>query len=284
MIFVFEYTSCANDVKEISEEGYLMFKTLIESKLKPKFFVREDIRNGFPTTKNWKEDFKKFLEECEYSLIVAPENEMLLYNLTKIADNLSENLCSKPKALHITSDKWKLYKKLKGNVNTPKTSLKPLDCRFVVKPRVGCDGCGIKFSEDVPEGYIAQEFIEGMSVSVSLLVGEDVHVLSTNRQIIRNFRFAGFETPYQIPKDAVDEALKVVDCIDGLHGYVGIDLILSDQPYVVDVNARLTTPCIAFKKVYNLDLLEVLYLNHVQGSVNLDLNPREVVRYEKKLL
>jgi len=64
----------------------------------------------------------------------------------------------------------------------------------------------------------------------------------------------------------------------GLHGYVGVDLVVSDVPYVVDVNARLTTPCIAFKDVYGIDLLDIIFKNHV-NSLSLNLNPVKSVAF-----
>jgi predicted ATP-grasp superfamily ATP-dependent carboligase len=280
MIFVFEYTSCANDLNGLSAEGLLMFKTLIESRLKPKAFVRQDLPLNLPKTTNWREEFVKYLEQNEYALIVAPENNWLLYELTKTAEKYAENLGSSSKAIKVTSDKWLLYKKLKGKVNVPKTSLKPLNCTFIVKPRVGCDGEGIRFDDKVPDGFIAQEFIKGESVSVSLLVGEDITILSTNKQILNGFRFVGFKTPYPLSKDVCDEAIKTVECIKGLHGYVGVDIVVSDVPYVVDVNARLTTPCIAFKEVYNIDLLDIIFKNHI-SHLSLNLKPVKSVTFYK---
>ena len=79
MIFVFEYTCCANDLNGLSAEGFLMFKTIVESKLKPKAFVRMDLPLNLPKTTNWREEFVRYLEQNEYALIVAPENDWLLY-------------------------------------------------------------------------------------------------------------------------------------------------------------------------------------------------------------
>ncbi len=280
MIFVFEYTTCANDFNGLSSEGLRMFKTLINSKLKPKSFVRRDLNLNLPKTSNWREDFVRFLEESEYFLVVAPEIDNVLYKLTSKAERMCENLGSDSKAIEVTSDKWELYRRLKGKVNVPKTSLKPLDCKFLIKPRMGCDGYGIRFDNDVPKGYVAQEFVKGENVSVSLLVGEDVEILSGNRQILNGFRYVGFKTPYELDREVYEEAIKVVDCIKGLHGYVGVDLVVSDIPFVVDVNARLTTPCIAYGEVYGIDLLEVIFRNHF-GGLKLNLKPLRSVTFYK---
>ncbi len=279
MIFVFEYTCCAEEFGDLSVEGLLMFKTLLDSKLEKVAFVRSDLDLELPKTKDWKRDFRRCLEECDYFLVVAPENGNILYDLTRLGEKYCENLGNPSKTIRICSDKYKLYKKLKGKVNMPETSLKPLDCKFVIKPRKSCDGEGIRFSEEVPEGYVAQEYVDGLSVSVGLMVGEDVNVLSVNRQILDGFRFKGFLTPYEVGKVVVEEALKVVDVLN-FHGYVGIDLVVSDLPYVVDVNARLTTTSIALKEVYGIDLLDSIFRNHV-GCLKLDLKPMRLFKFVK---
>jgi predicted ATP-grasp superfamily ATP-dependent carboligase len=282
MIFVFEYTSCVNDFNGLIAEGFLMFKTLVRSKLKPKAFIRPGLPLNLPRTRDWRTDFLDYLSGCDYALIVAPENDWILYELTKTVEKYSQNLGSDSKAIRITSDKWELYKKLKGKVDMPKTSLKPLDCDYIVKPRVSCDGEGIVFGGEVLDGYIAQEFVVGESVSVSLIVGDEVNVLSCNRQILDGFRFIGFRTPYDLSDEVLECAIKTVESINGLRGYVGVDLIVSDVPYVVDVNARLTTPCIALRDVYGIDLLDVIFKNQM-GRLRLDLKPLRSVTFYKAL-
>ena len=56
-----------------------------------------------------------------------------------------------------------------------------------------------------------------------------------------------------------EEALKAVECIRGLRGYVGVDIVYSNIPYVIEINARLTTPSIAFEQVYQISSAEMIY-------------------------
>jgi predicted ATP-grasp superfamily ATP-dependent carboligase len=270
-VFLFEYATCGDKVPEsIVVEGLGMFKSLYEGFREissVKSFVRPEFVEMFQlsSTKNWFEDFERCVEESDYTLVIAPEDDFILFELTKVVENASNqntnNLGSSSKGVLTTSDKWLTYKAIKGKVNTPKTSLKPLDEQFIVKPRISCGGEGIGFSNDVPEGYIAQEFIEGDNVSVSLLVGDEIRVLSVNAQIIDNFRYMGAIVPYECT-NAIEEAIKAVEAIDGLFGYVGVDLVVSDIPYVVDINPRITTPAILFRDVYGINLADVLIRNY----------------------
>ncbi len=267
-IFLFEYATCGEETPaSIAIEGAGMFKALYEGFrefLSVKSFVRPEFTEifPFPSTENWFEDFERCAEESDYTLIIAPEDDLLLFELTKAVEKKTANLGSSSKGVFTTSDKWLTYQAIKGKVNTPETSLKPLDPPFVVKPRISCGGEGIELSHGVPEGFIAQEFIEGMDVSVSLLVGDEIRVLSVNGQIIDNFRYKGAIVPYECGNDVIEEAIKAVEAIKGLFGYVGVDLVVSDIPYVVDVNPRITTPAILFRDVYGINLADVLIRNY----------------------
>lgn len=225
-------------------------------------FVRPEFAHLFPLPADSLDSVERYLEESDVFLIVAPEDEFLLYNLTKKAEKYAENLGSSSRAIAITSDKWELYKKLKGKVQVPETSLGELGCKFLVKPRTGCAGEGVRFSDAVPEGYIAQEFIEGMNLSVSLAVGDDIRCLSVNEQLLDGFRYVGAVVPARISeevrKEVVKEAITAAECINGLNGYVGVDVVYSDQPYIIEINARLTTPVVAFSKAYGVSVADFL--------------------------
>ena len=88
--------------------------------------------------------------------------------------------------------------------------------------------------------FVAQEFVEGESVSVSLLATENKALaISLNKQ---NITMAGPEAlssynggciPFDHPlkQEAFDLAEKVVESFHGLQGYVGVDLVLAqDKP------------------------------------------------------
>ncbi len=125
--------------------------------------------------------------------------------------------------------------------------------------------------------FIAQEFIEGESVSVSLLATKNKALaISLNRQNIAMTGPEAFSSynggcvPLDHPfkQEAFDLAEKVVKSIYGLWGYVGVDLVLAlDMPYVVDVNPRLTTSYVGLRKVVNFNLAKAIENAVLKGNL-----------------
>ena len=139
--------------------------------------------------------------------------------------------------------------------------------------------------------FVAQEFIEGESVSVSLLATENKALaISLNTQ---NITMAGPEAfssynggciPFDHPlkQEAFDLAEKVVESFHGLQGYVGVDLVLAqDKPYVVDVNPRLTTSYVGLRKVVNFNLAEAIENAVLKGKLPVKPENRGVACFLK---
>ena len=279
-LFIYEHGVCGERIPdEIAIEGVAMFKSLLSfgKYFDLVSFVRDDFRSMFPFGRG---SFKECLEICDKAIIVAPEDEFTLLNLTREVEKAGvENLGSSSEAIEITSDKWKTFKKIKNKVATPETSLKPLDCEYVVKPRVSCGGCGIRIGGDVPDGFLAQELIKGKPLSVSLYVGEDVRVLSVNEQILENFSYKGGIVPADHDRDVIEAAISSIESIKGLKGYVGVDIVLADQPFVIEINARLTTPVIVFEHVYGMSYADMLW-SFVNGR-DVEIKPKRRVMFYK---
>ena len=285
-VFLYEFATCEGGLPPwIAVEGIGMFKSMYEgfaefcdviSFLSPG--IEFDV-----LTYDCSDKFSCNLEKADFALIIAPESDWKLLELTRrVEESEVPNLGSSSKAIEITSDKWKLYNRLKGRVNVPKTDLKPIDPPFIIKPRVSCGGEGIRLADNVPDGYIAQEFIKGIDLSVSLIVGDSVEVISINRQIIESFMYTGSEVPYDFREDVAEAAIKAAESIKGLFGYVGVDVILSTDgiPYVVDVNARITTSSILFRDVYGMNLAKVLVKNY-EGRSLPEYIPKRRMRIRK---
>ncbi len=257
-LFIYEHGVCMERLPDsIAVEGMAMFKGMMEfgKYFDLVSFVRDEFSGIFPFRNS---GFDECLEKADKAIITAPENDMTLFDLTrKIEKRGVENLGSSSRAIEMTSDKWRLYRKLRNKVNMPETSTTELDGKYVVKPRISCGGEGISVGGEVKEGYIAQEYIDGKNLSVSLFAGADIHVLSVNRQILDNFEYRGAVVPEKAEKETIDEAINAVSAIKGLSGYVGVDMIEADVPYVIEINARLTTPFIAFGFVYGLSYADM---------------------------
>jgi len=165
---------------------------------------------------------------------------------------------------------------------------------LVVKPSCGTGGEGsnllnnkIELDEFLtsnkadPRGLIIQPFIKGFPASLSLLISRSgkAHLVSVNEQKIAltesddgkpaSFRYIGGKTglseeDYAAYGGTSLEYLQglsqtVVDAIQGLMGYVGIDLIMTTKgSQVLEVNPRITTPLAFLGKFATWNIAEAL--------------------------
>jgi len=114
-------------------------------------------------------------------------------------------------------------------------------------------------AESVGKQFIVQKFVRGEAVSVSLLcTGKEALAISLNKQNVKlatpeaDSSYEGGVVPFDHPlkHEAITLAEKVAASLHGLHGYVGVDLVLAeDKPFVVDINPRLTTSYVGLSRV-----------------------------------
>jgi predicted ATP-grasp superfamily ATP-dependent carboligase len=116
---------------------------------------------------------------------------------------------------------------------------------------------------------ILQEFVAGQAVSVAFLCGPAGYVpLVPAFQLLSDdgrMRFLGGELP--IPPDLAARAVKLaqraVDCVPGLLGYVGVDLVLGDagngtRDFAIEINPRLTTSYVGLRALAEVNLAEAM--------------------------
>jgi predicted ATP-grasp superfamily ATP-dependent carboligase len=137
---------------------------------------------------------------------------------------------------------------------------------------VGCGGLSVVKSkravasavnkiigESSGKNFMAQELIYGVSASVSLIsTGGEALPVSLNKQNVSLgtpdsvSTYDGGIVPFDSPqKDAAFSAAKRVgEAFHGLRGYVGVDLVLSEEePVVIELNPRLTTSYVGLRRV-----------------------------------
>jgi tyramine---L-glutamate ligase len=209
------------------------------------------------------------------------------------------SLNCKSKAISKVADKAVLYGRLQNmGFPTPKTLILNIEdsletimhavksefsCPVVFKPvdGVGCSGLSlVKIQSQVElaltkiksastnKRFIIQEYIKGDSASVSLLSnGKKAVALSLNKQQVTvaepdaHSSYDGGCVPLNHPRrdEAVCVSEKVAESFPGLQGYVGVDLILTEESvFAVDVNPRLTTSYVGLRKVAGFNVAEAL--------------------------
>jgi predicted ATP-grasp superfamily ATP-dependent carboligase len=246
------------------------------------------------------------INEYDACLPIAPEESNILHDLTSIIEkNDVDVLGSNSHALRITTNKFKMYNELKEKVPVIKTEkiffnhdLGESDYKTifqdgtpkVLKPAdgVSCSGVmvlnsyneliealnDIKHFTMLPYA-ILQEYITGTSVSVSLLSnGKTALPLSLNSQEIvldsNKINYNGGKVPinHNLADVAKNTAKTAVESIEGIKGYVGVDMIIDNDGavHLVEINSRLTTPYIALRKIINFNLGQSI-INAVSGEL-----------------
>ena len=286
-IMVAEYAVGAGEGGTIMLEGRAMLDVLVRS------FTAVGHNVVYPTsgtvlpagTAVKVNDFDRSVEElsaqCDAALVLAPDE--LLGDLTEIVEGNTVNLGCPSGSVRLCADKLECTRILENEgIKVPATTVSGEQNvfshgdRVVLKPRWGCaseDTTLTRYScaTMIPEGFVATRYIEGEHLSASLVVGDDtqspsVLPLTVNRQNISigskiqyNGGTVGVDTGrnqelFRVAKRSA-EAL-------GCQGYVGVDIVLADEPWVIDVNPRLTTSIIGISKVMEEELGELILKAH----------------------
>lgn len=218
-----------------------------------------------------KGDLQPILAQADEALIIAPESDSLLYDLTLLIEASDcENLGSSSRAVKISSDKIETAKAL-GKLSPTTREIGEqgkMDFPIIAKPRSGVSGEGVflaKEESDLLElstDYILQEHVPGQAMSASMLIGKEINLISINTQeFSHDFNYSGATLPAST-RDP-EPIYKAAEKIKGLHGYVGVDFIeTGEEPLIIEVNARPTTPIIAFEATYGMNISKMILDNH----------------------
>ena len=237
--------------------------------------------------------FASVLDHSDAALIIAPETDGVLARLSAIVEEADVPLLScSSAAVAIASDKAMCYDLFShANLPTPLTRRSSFSTAsqvsaqigypVVIKPLdgVGCEGvCLVREPAELADALtllhqatshdeiILQGFVAGVHASVSLLVaGEQSLPLSLNGQAIEvgcPFVYRGGEVPLSHPMAAraLTVAQSAISLIPGLRGYVGVDLLLTqDEALLIEINPRLTTSYIGLRQVIDLNLAQAIW-------------------------
>jgi len=249
-------------------------------------------------TGTWLEQYEARLEECDTVLVIAPETDGLSARLIGAAEGKGKQvLGSSAKAVALVGDKAETIKLLASQglpVPSTATLTHPLPPHWqtriiegfpmpmVLKPVSGAGGQGVMVIKDSarldlavkqfkgvsgPAPFLVQEYISGEAVSVSCFVtAGQVLTLSLNRQHIaedEELYFQGITIPYQHPQaqEALDIAKGACQAVDGLSGFVGVDLVLGQTgPVIMEINSRVSVAYVALREVVKRNLAQDLWL------------------------
>lgn len=242
------------------------------------------------------DEIRRLAPECDVGLVIAPDH--LLFPFNSVLEQLTHNVGCGSMNAAVCADKVQCSRILARN-GIPVPRADPPG-KKVVKPVRGCGSAGVRLTDDPPgKGEFAQEYIEGEHLSVSLVgsrvvgdacsfyTGKPPLLLAVNRQNISvgddgAFHYKGGETPISHAKQAeiVETAIKTVQVL-GCQGYVGIDMVVADQCYVVDVNPRITTSIVGIVACMQEEIADILVAaSHGNGPEKVHLTGR--VQFDTK--
>ena len=296
-----------------------------------------DVKEIVIDEEDFKEKFEYCVDEVDYSLIIAPETDGILSRLVYTVETKFSKVHLGPStnAIDLTTNKMETYRVVEENgLNVPITFLvnfhnstekleeisEILDFPLIFKPvdGVGSEGlCFVKNSSQINDSTeivrkttrlkhsLVQEYIDGVHGSVSVISnGKDSFPIGLNGQLIdfsKTPSYLGGYTPLENPfkKQALEDAKKAVELIEGSKGYMGVDLVLSKKgPIIMEINPRITTSYIGLKKIVDKNLARVIYDSveyqkipaHIRlngysffSKVSLPRLPRNIVQSSKEI-
>ena len=276
-ILVAEYASALGLGGTHELEGRAMLSTLVESFERSGHSVAyathgPRINAGDYVLVDDQAEFEAMLQtiKVDACLLIAPDG--LQPRFLEIIEDHTANLGSNPDVARLCADKLLCTQALaRANVPVAEIVDKPdpveKGChRYVVKPRTGCGSEGVRITSYVRAGpgEIVTRYHEGLHLSASFIVGREGFLpLTINRQLI-NFEgdtmsYQGSQVPYNTPRaDEIWAAAKKAAEALGLAGYAGIDFVLGERPWAVDVNARPTTSIIGIARVMQEEIGELI--------------------------
>ncbi|MGF7118791.1 ATP-grasp domain-containing protein [Methanobacterium oryzae] len=319
-ILIIEYaTALGIDDPSICAEGHAMVNGLLDD-LKDRdidYLIRKQhtLNNNHCNPVELKGDLMDWLynniSNYNACLVIAPEEDFILHNITQFIEKEGINIIgSSSNAVMACSDKFKMYESLKNKVpiiETEKVFFDDIDKynnfnkKKVIKPADGVSCSGVMIITNLEElkkaalmletnlpYFVIQDFVEGTTASVSLLSnGNEAVPLSLNFQDIQfleeGINYNGGKVPlnHKLADEAKLAAKKAVESIDGLKGYVGVDMILGEEVNVVEINSRITTPYIALKDILDFNLGEAI-LDSIYGELPSKFNLNGKIAFIKE--
>lgn len=311
-ILIAEFAVGTDIEESLIPEGAAMLKTLAES------FIRRGHEVYYPsagtniyagtalnsTSESFRQVIEKTAQDCDAGLVIAPD--WMLSELNKLLEENTVNLGCSPDSAACCADKLLCTEILKkAGIRVPEISEKPeKGKKYVTKPRFGCGAEATSLVEDFEnkDEFIASEFIEGKHLSVSIIAGKKALPLAVNRQFIEfgpeeydnerpegktsvlGLKYNGSLTPYQTPRkeELYETAISTAKCLN-CFGYIGVDIVLADFPYVVDVNPRPTASLFGINQVMREEIGDLLLRNKF-GSLPDSVSLEGEYRFSKDAL
>jgi len=225
---------------------------------------------------------------ADFTIVIAPEFDFVLLNRCCWTEEVGGRLLGpSAAAVHLTGDKerlaefWQRHGILTPHLIPLETAYYDIKFPIVCKLRHGAGSREMYLALNVHEQYaaigfmgiqnqpIVQPFVCGIPASVSLLIGRSWRLAlpAATQELSDDGRFTYLGGSLPLSDDLNDRAqhlaLRAIGLIDGLFGYVGVDLILGDAAdgsgdVAIEINPRLTTSYVGLRALAKFNLAETM--------------------------
>lgn len=221
--------------------------------------------------------FEQLVDQCDAVLVIAPEFDGILAERSERAAK-NRLLGCLPAAVRLTADKLALAEHwTRRGVPTPPTRLATepsTEFPVVLKPRDGAGSQGVRLVRG-PEDWspaantLVQPYVAGRACSACFLIGPGgVTPLRAGEQTLSpDFVYQGGRLPLSGDEErrAIALGRAALEGIDGLAGFVGVDLVLGERDVAIEINPRLTTSYIGLRALCR-DNLAAAWLDVLGGK------------------
>ena len=223
-------------------------------------------------------DLCKNLKENDKVFILAPEENLNLYNIVKaLEEKKISNFNCKSNFIYETTCKLRTQNLLK---NSRKHQIKihkkyqniDKHKKIVAKISDGLASENLLIFNDrndleknnykLNKNHVFQEYIEGKIIGINLLINNNgIKILSINEQIYKNsseheiFLYKINIGKFNYMLSEIESFIKVIfKNLDGYFGFIGVDAIITDSNiFFLEINPRLTTSYIGLRKTLGIN-------------------------------
>ena len=250
-------------------------------------------------------DISKKIKENDKVLILAPEENLILFNLIKsVEDKNIGHFNTNSNFIYSSTNKFELNIKLKNSekyqIKTYKDYSKVyMDKEIVAKPNDGVGAQNLfifknrfdleKNKHRLNDFHIYQEYIKGKIIGINIVIIKNkIIILSINEQIYKNSSSNEiYLSKIHIGKYnyMLDDFRIFVESIlsnlNNFFGFIGIDAILTQDKKIVflEINPRLTTSYIGLRESIGINPFSFLQKNI--SSFNIAKNKLITLRISK---
>jgi predicted ATP-grasp superfamily ATP-dependent carboligase len=206
------------------------------------------------------------------------------------------NIVPQPRSFRFKIDPKGYWKRAIENLHEKWQAEDPLaPLKLIIKPLVGVDCEDIVIIENIEDltldldkifkpgsRIIVQEYIEGEDISVSLISdGKKAVPISLNKQYVElkddKGTYIGGKLPYEseYKDEAFEIAVKAIESIEGMKGFVGVDLLINADEkdvysvYLLEINSRFTTPYVGLNEIANFNIGKSI-IELIDGEIGIE--------------